>query len=157
MSRRFAQHAPLALAIHLLGACSKEHDGCLWEVDELLRHGAVRLSDDRVQCDLAIEGATESMPPALECFLGAPAERGAQLHLQHCIDCLILTTFVSTPRSEIYAIDQYASTFDGDPPRSARLTRCSAVIIEDGLIECVPAEELYSCREPESAWEMTPP
>jgi len=153
----FRRVTSLVFAIQLLGACSHDDGGCVWEVDELLRHTHVRLSDDRAHCDLAIEGAAESMPPALECFLAAPAARGAEFRLQRCIDCLALTTFVSTPRSEIYAIDQYASTFDGDPPRSSRLTRCSSLVIEDGLIRCVVAEELYSCREPESGWEMTPP
>jgi hypothetical protein len=150
MSRRFALLAPVVLA--LLGACSQDDDGCLWEVDDLLRHARVRLSEDRVDCDFAVDG----MRSGLECFLGAPPERGAELLVWRCVDCLAVTTFVSTPRSEIYAIDQYASTFDGSPPRSARLTRCSAVRIENGPYECVPGEELYSCREPESAWEMSP-
>ena len=107
---------------------------------------------------MLIRYSRPSQADALDCFLGAPSDVGAELLVNHCIDCFALSSYYRTSSSEIIGIHRSAAHYTQEPPRRSIVTRCATLVIELGYIRCSPSdEELYYCAEPESAWELPKP
>jgi hypothetical protein len=148
-----------ALTLSVLGGCSdKEEEGCLWNADDLLEHVRAQVSDDRVHCGMVFDGDDPARTDALDCFFSAPSDVGAELLVNHCIDCFSISTYYRSPSSEIFGVHQGAAQYTGEPPRRSIVTGCATLVVERGYIQCSPpTEELYACAEPESAWAMPEP
>lgn len=158
LRRRGLGSGALSLALLAIGGCADAEDGCLWETDDLLRRVRARVADDPVYCGMVFDGGDALQRDALDCFLTAPSDVGAELGVNHCIDCFAFSTYYRTAGSGIIGIHQSAARYTQEPPRRSIVTRCATLVIEQGYIRCSPPEEeLYYCAEPESAWEIPPP
>ena len=149
----------LTLAVLGLLACPDEEEaGCRWELDDLLARVRAPGTEGRVFCGMVIDGGDPGLTDALDCFFGAPADAGAWIVVNHCIDCISHSAYYRDSRFEIIGIHRTAQSTPEEYPRRAVVTRCATLVSEAGYVKCSPPEdELYFCAEPESAWEVPEP
>jgi len=116
---------------------------CLWDVDDLLAE--IEVPTPGLDCGQSRSGD----PAAIECYTSA-RERGeaAQVTLNSCIDCLILSTFVSLPDgSELHLYRE--ADYYGDDRRVVRAEACAEVALgSEGLLSCTAPSILYRCVDP---------
>ena len=150
----------LALAV-LLVACGDDADitmdaqapsssldggSCVWELDDLLSQvGAT--TPERSDCGTFNGAQTEQVSTALECLLETPDGDAAQFTVNNCIDCSIPSTYVLTPKGDLFHIRMEADQF-GDDRREVMVERCDNLIdVADEGVRCVNASVLYSCTD----------
>lgn len=128
------------------GGDTADDTRCLFEVDALLDEVGAEASD-RTDCGSFHGSATDAITEAFACFNDELATDGAELTVNNCTDCSILSVYVSTPSAELYHVRMEADVY-GDALREASIERCAAVEDhgQEG-IECVDAELVYSCRD----------
>ena len=115
---------------------------CLWETNELLSHVEVRTPE--LDCGQVRPGDSD----AVDCFTSAMVGgEAAQVTINNCIDCLILSTFVSLPTAGEFHLYREADSY-GDDTRVVRVEACSEVAPADGNLSCAEPSILYRCTDP---------
>lgn len=113
---------------------------CPWEPDELLAEVDVSATGIR-DCNLGPHEGT-----ARDCFMSAMASgEAAQLTTNRCIDCLILSTFVSLANQGKFLLYREADYY-GDSLRVVRVDSCTVIVP-------ALANEL-GCTEPATLYEQ---
>ncbi len=143
---------PSAQPVCRMGVCFEEESappapaaGCVWGVDELLAEVGAEVVA-RQDCGITNGGDLGGVGESYQCFSDAPMDPGAQFGVNNCIDCEIMSYYVSTPSGDVFHVYMESDIY-GDPLREARVERCDALDFEQ-QVTCVGAEELYSCSEP---------
>jgi hypothetical protein len=114
---------------------------CLWETNELLSHVEVRTPE--VDCGQVRPGDSD----AVDCFTSARGGgEAAQVTINNCIDCLILSTFVSLPTDGEFHLYREAD-FYGDDMRVVRVEACGDVAPAEGNLSCAEPSILYRCTD----------
>lgn len=116
---------------------------CPWDPDELLAKVDVSAPGIR-DCNL---GPYEST--ARDCFMDAMASgEAAQLTTNGCIDCLILSTFVSLANEGKFLLYREADYY-GDSRRVVRVDSCAAIVpVLTYELGCSAPSTLYDCSDP---------
>lgn len=128
----------LTRAAHEPGAAT-----CPWEPDELLAEVDVSTSGIR-DCN---QDPGENTPR--DCFTGATASGEAALVTTNsCIDCLILSTFVTLPDEGKFLIYREADRY-GDSLRVVRVDSCTDIVpVLTNELGCTGPSTLYDCSDP---------
>jgi hypothetical protein len=138
-----------------LQACSEDDDGstdtetnaldgaCLWETNELLSEVDAPGADP-TDCGVFL-GA---QPLENDCFSeGLEGDRGVQITINNCIDCMIHSTYVSTSAGKFHLYRE-ADTY-GDDQRVVRVDSCTDFVAGEGPgASCASPEVLYACSDP---------
>jgi hypothetical protein len=116
---------------------------CPWDPEDLLAKVDVSAPGIR-DCNL---GPYEST--ARGCFMDAMAAgEAAQLTTNSCIDCLILSTFVSLTNESKFLLYREADYF-GDSLRVVRVDSCTAIVpVLSNELGCSAPSTLYDCSDP---------
>jgi hypothetical protein len=116
---------------------------CPWEPDELLAEVDVS-APGRRDCNLGPHEST-----ARDCFTDAMASgEAAQLTTNGCIDCLILSTFVSLPNDGKFLLYREADYY-GDSLRVVRVDSCTDIVpVLTNELGCTAPSTLYDCSDP---------
>jgi hypothetical protein len=117
---------------------------CLWETDELLSRvdaPAAELAD----CGLFLG----QEPLENDCFAnGLAAGDAVQITINNCIDCMIHSTYLSTPSAGKFHLYREADYY-GDDIRVVRVDSCTDFGMGEGSgANCVGPAVLYSCSDP---------
>ena len=116
---------------------------CLWETEDLLaRVGAE--APGLLDCGLFAGG----QPLDNVCFVdGLAAGNAVQVTINNCIDCLIHSTYVSTPSAGKFHFYREADLY-GDALREVRVESCADFVAGVGAgANCAEPVELYSCSD----------
>lgn len=116
---------------------------CPWEPEELLAEVDVSTSGLR-DCN---QDPRESTPR--DCFTGATASgEAALLTTNSCIDCLILSTFVTLPNEGKFLLYREADYY-GDSLRVVRVDSCTDIVPAlTNELGCTGPSTLYDCSDP---------
>jgi hypothetical protein len=116
---------------------------CPWDPEDLLAKVDVSAPGIR-DCNL---GLYESTPR--DCFMDAMAAgEAAQLTTNSCIDCLILSTFVSLTNESKFLLYREADYY-GDSLRVVRVDSCAAIVpVLTNELGCSAPSTLYDCSDP---------
>jgi hypothetical protein len=84
-----------------------------------------------------------------DCFRsGFDAENGVQITINNCIDCMIYSTYVSTPSAGKFHLYREADYY-GDAVRVVRVDSCTDFVAGEGSgANCAGPARLYSCSDP---------
>ena len=119
-------------------------NGCLWETNELLSHVNAEALE-LVDCGLLLG----QQPLDNECFTdGLDAGDAVQITINNCIDCMIHSTYVSTPSTGKFHLYREADYY-GDAVRVVRVDSCIDFMVGEGSgANCAEPGILYSCSDP---------
>jgi hypothetical protein len=118
---------------------------CLWETDELLSRvdaPAPELED----CGLFL-GLQQ--PLDNDCFTnGLETGHAVQITINNCTDCMIHSTYVSTPSAGKFHLYREADYY-GDQLREVRVDSCTNFVAGSGSgANCAGSARLYACSDP---------
>jgi hypothetical protein len=84
-----------------------------------------------------------------ECFTnGLQAGQAVQITINNCIDCMIHSTYVSTPSAAKFHLYREADYF-GDDTRVVRVDSCTDFVAGAGSgASCAGPAVLYACSDP---------
>lgn len=140
-----AGERPTAIEIDALDRSGDMAAGaCLWEPSALLSR-VDATAPELVDCGLFLG----QQPLDNDCFAsGLEAGFAVQITINTCIDCMIHSTYVSTPSAGKFHLYREADYY-GDDVRVVRVDSCSDFGAGEGPgANCVGPATLYACSDP---------
>jgi hypothetical protein len=126
---------------------SQDHQ-CFSGVDDLLRESGA-LVEAREDCGSFGGFDPDLVAAGYECLESAIHDgRPAELTVNLCVDCSILSTFVSTSDGDLLRLEMEDDNF-GDELRTATVERCTEIGTDSNeLPRCMEPTQLYRCQAP---------
>ena len=137
-----------------LASCNEESEpstdvenetaACLWDTNDLLARVDAP-APGLVDCGILLG----EEPLENDCFTGSlEAGTAAQITVNNCIDCIIYSTYVSTPAGGKFHLYREADYY-GDAVRVVRVESCTGFGAGAGAgASCVDPTVLYQCSDP---------